>query len=261
MGESPSTTSQPTDARVDRELTKLASHSQQLGQELYQLYRDYLTSLAQAIRHHGIHVCYHICTHYYPAAFLALDLNQQRGLQKSLRRTISNSVIDLLNQLQPLEEIWEPSILLAWQLNLEEAIAHTLPSLSKKLNHLLQQASVIPQQVPRQLLEAAAKVDEAGEGSAKHPNILSVLVEKNSAPAEDPPSIVPVHVIFLRLTEIEFADRQVMHGRKQINEFQSQLANLLRSYQRRAQQLQIKAAETAWHQSWFGEADADGAED
>lgn len=261
MGEPHTTAAHQTSAQVDREMANLTSRTQQLGQEIYQLYRHYLTSLAQAIRHHGIHACYHICTHYYPAEFLALEPNHQQGLQKSLRRTISNSVIDLLRQLQPVDQMTKPSQLIAWQQTTEEAIGHTLPSLSKKLNHLLQQARVIPQQVPRQVLEAAAKVEETGESNAKHPNILSVLVEKDAPHSFDntfdTTSIVPVHVICLRLAEIEFADRQVMHLRKQIHECHAQLANLMRSYQRRSHQLQIGAAEAAWHHSWFGDADSD----
>jgi hypothetical protein len=242
-------------AQINQEMSKLASRSQKLGAELYQLYGTYLTSLAQAIRHQGIQACYCMCTNCYPTEFLALAPSHQQKLQRSLRRAITNSIIDLLNQLQPTDQLDNPSQLLAWQDTLEEAIAETLPGLSKKMNYLLQQARVIAQQVPRQVLEAAAKVEATGESSANRPHILRVLVEQDAPDALDTSVVVPVYVIFLQLVDMEFADRQVMHLRQQMHTLESQLATLHHSYQRQLQKLQVGAAEAAWHHSWFGHAE------
>jgi hypothetical protein len=260
MGESRTASST---LQVQQQMAKLSSHSERLGAEVYQVYGNYLTSLAQAIRHEGIHACYHICTNCYPPEFLALEPSHQQKLQRALRRAITNSVIDLLSQLQPIESgghganepLHDPRQLLVWQETLEDAISHTLPSLSKKLNYLLQQARVIPQQVPRQVLEAAAKVESTGESHANRPHVLSVFVEQDVPDSPDATVVVPVHVIFLQLTELEFADRQVMHLRKQIHTLEVQVASLHHSYQRQLQKLQVGAAEAAWHQSWFGNAE------
>jgi hypothetical protein len=242
--------------QIDQEMAKLKSRSQRLGTEIHRIYSDYITSLAQAVRHQGIHACYHICTNCYPAEFLVLEPSHQQRLQRSLRRAITNSVIDLLSQLQPIDQLQTPSELLDWQEEIEEAISHTLPSLSKKLNHLLQQARVIPQQVPRQVLEAAAKVEATGESLANRPHILKVLVEQDAPDSLDDTVVVPVCVIFLQLAEMEFADRNVLHLRKQIHTIQGQLANLHHGYQRQLQKLQVGAAEAAWHHSWFGSAES-----
>ncbi len=242
-------------AQIDQEMAVFSSRSQQLGIKLYQLYSNYITSLAQALRHQSINACYHICTNCYPPEFMSLAPSHQQKLQRSLRRAITNSVIDLLSQLQPTDDLYNPNQLLVWQETIEEAMSHTLPSLSKKLNYLLQQARVIPQQVPQQVLEAAAKVENTGESSTIHPHILTVLVEQNSPDALDTTMVVPVHVIFLQFSDMEFADRQVLHLRKQIHTLEFQLASLHHSYQRQLQKLQVGAAEAAWHHSWFGHAE------
>ncbi len=256
MGES--LTAQNT-AQINQEMARLGSQSQQLSTKLHQVYSQYLTSLAQAVRQQGIQACYHICTSCYPPDFLALTPSYQQKLQRSLRRAITNSVIDLLSQLQTIKYPEDPSELLAWQSDIEEAISHTLPSLSKKLNHLLQQARVISPQVPRQILEAAAKVEMLGESSVHRPHILSVLIEQDALDVEESSAVVPVQVIFLQLVDLEFADRQVMHLRQKIHALQGQLATLQHSYQRQLKKLQVGAAEAAWHQSWFGQTEPEPA--
>jgi hypothetical protein len=234
------------------ELSKLIDQSQVLGDELYQLYGNYLTALAKALNHQAIQASYHICTTCYPSDFLQLDGVEQQRLQRALRRAITNSIIDLLSQRQPIKDLHSPQQLVSWMQTTEEAIEHTLPRLSKKLNYLLQQARIIPQQVPRQLLEAAVKADEVGDSSSKRPNILSVLVEKDSKEDAEATFIIPVHVIFLRLAEIEFAAIELTKFRQQLHETRSKVADLRRAYQHRQRQVHSAAAESAWHQSWFG---------
>jgi hypothetical protein len=242
-----------SDQNLANDLLKLANRSHDLGEEIYQLYRQYLTALAKALRHHSIQACYQLCTSCYPMEFLELKPSQQQRLQQSLRRAITNSIIDLLNQLQPMTEVPSPNELNTWLHNIEEAIGMTLPGLSKKMNHLLQQAQVVPQQVPRQLIEAAVRADEISDGGeAKRPNILSVLVEKDSKEDTESTVIIPVHVIFLRLAEIEFADLDLSKLRHQIHELRSKIADLRRTYKHRQRQAQGQAAAAAWHQSWFG---------
>jgi hypothetical protein len=249
----------PTEPTND--LAKLADRSQALSDEVYQLYSRYLTALAKALRHQSIQACYLLCTNCYPTEFLQLDASQQQRLQRSLRRAITNSIVDLLSQLQPITSIQNPSQLSNWLQNTEEAIGQTLPGLSKKMNYLLQQARVVPQQVPRQLIEAAVKADEISDGGGvKRPNILSVLVEKDAKDSSETTVIIPVHVIFLRLAEIEFADIELSKLRQQMHEMRSKVADLRRTYKHRQRQSQSAAAEKAWHQSWFGAADTDASE-
>jgi hypothetical protein len=245
-----------SDQNLANDLVKLADRSHDLGQEIYQLYRQYLTALAKALRHNSIQACYHLCTNCYPLEFLELEPSHQQRLQRSLRRAITNSIIDLLKQLQPIADVPSPLELSAWVHNIEEAVGLTLPGLSKKMNYLLQQARVVPQQVPRQLIEAAVKADDISDGGGgKRPNILSVLVEKDSKDDPENTVIIPVHVIFLRLAEIEFAEIELSKLRHQIHEMRSKVADLRRTYKHRQHQAQGKAAAVAWHQSWFGSED------
>jgi hypothetical protein len=239
-------------------IAQLQAQTRTLAGELHQSYGNYLTALAQAVRHHSIQAVYYLCTQVYPEAFLKLDASQQQGLQRSLRRTITNSVIDLLSQLQIPKDITEPAQLLESCRELEEAIEHSFPSLSKKLNHLLQQAQIVPQQLPRRILEAALRLEEVSDYPQHHPNILTVTIDKESSHQSERPPTQTMQVIFLRSGDMEFSDLKLSRLRQELQALQGKVASLRRNYQHRQHQSQGAAATVAWHQSWFGlETDTD----
>ncbi|HEY9873125.1 MAG TPA: hypothetical protein V6D12_06800, partial [Candidatus Obscuribacterales bacterium] len=148
-------------------------------------------------------------------------------------------------------QISNPEQLAEWQENLEKAIAHTLQALSVSTNRLLQQAGILPHQVPEAVLEAAAKAEAAGESVAGPPNLLNLLMEKENSQNSEGSTVTQIIAVQMRLTEIEFADATVMAGRNQIRQLSSRLHTLRREYQKKQRERTIAEAETAWRTSWF----------
>jgi predicted translin family RNA/ssDNA-binding protein len=71
---------------------------------------------------------------------------------------------------------------------------------------------------------------------------------------EDPneyPQIVRIHSLYLRLTEVEFADVNVLGLRKNIDRLANKISTLKREYLKKQQELKIAEAESAWRSSWF----------
>jgi hypothetical protein len=145
-----------------------------------------------------------------------------------------------------------PIELLHWQHNLEEAIAHSLKTLSLEVNCLFQEAGVLPQKLPVPLLEAATTASETvAEIAVGPPNLMNLLIEtENPSEAEDS-SMTQLFAIQLRLSEIEFADANVRSARNQIRQLEGKVHLLGREYQKKQRERIIAEAEAAWRSSWF----------
>jgi hypothetical protein len=267
--------------QVEQDLTKLRMASSQLGIELTTVYKSYFASLASTLKQQSIQGCYYLCTNGYPEAFLKLSYNQRSQLLKTLQRVINNAVVDLVVQIEPsartnddddeptgeltaiptLPKDWfaTPTSLSTWQKQLEEEISHSLKEISYKVNLLLQQGQVLPQNIPKPILEANPQADRQGGSIMNIPNLLSVLIEQEDPTAEklidrqedDAPNVLQIHSLYLRLTEIEFSDGTVLSCRKQINQLVNKISVLQREYLQKQQELKIAEAESAWRNSWF----------
>jgi len=266
--------------QVEQDLTKLRMASSQLGIELTTIYKSYFASLASTLKQQSIQGCYYLCTNAYPEAFLKLSYNQRSQLLKTLQRVINNAVVDLVVQIEPsaqtndddeptgeltaiptLQKDWfaTPTSLSTWQQQLEAEISHSLKEISYKVNLLLQQGQVLPQSIPRPILEANPQADRQGGSIMNIPNLLSVLIEQEDPNAEkltdrqedDVPNVLQLHSLYLRLTEIEFSDGTVLSCRKQINQLVNKISVLQREYLQKQQELKIAEAESAWRNSWF----------
>src|SRR5579883_202981 len=153
-----------------------------------------------------------------------------------------------------------PMHLARWREELEHAIVAELRTASHAANRLLQQAGILPQKLPEPVLEAATKA-EIPEARAGTPNLLNLLIETrsgNAAAAEAPddtqePSVMHIVAIYLRLTEIEFADPTIAAARSKIRSLFAQLKTLGREYQKRQHERSIAAAQAAWRSSWTEE--------
>jgi hypothetical protein len=266
--------------QVEQDLTKLRMASSQLGIELTTVYKSYFASLASTLKQQSIQGCYYLCTNGYPEAFLKLSYNQRSQLLKTLQRVINNAVVDLVVQIEPsartndddeptgeltsiptMPTDWfaTPTSLSTWQQQLEEEISHSLKEISYKVNLLLQQGQVLPQNIPKPILEANPQADRQGGSIMNIPNLLSVLIEQEDPTAEklidrqedDVPNVLQMHSLYLRLTEIEFSDGTVLSCRKQINQLVNKISVLQREYLQKQQELKIAEAESAWRNSWF----------
>jgi hypothetical protein len=189
--------------------------------------------------------------------------------------------------IMPIDWFATPTSLSTWQQNLESEIAHSLKEISYKVNLLLQQARIMPATIPKPILEASAQADRQGESNVSIPNLLSILIEQEpdeqefedltsdraigqsprfanvsngndrsvsialDAEGDDFPQIVQIHSVYLRLTEIEFSEVNVLSLRKNIDRIVDKVKLLRREYLQKQQELKIAEAESAWRNSWF----------
>ncbi|HEY9850601.1 MAG TPA: hypothetical protein V6D28_14135 [Leptolyngbyaceae cyanobacterium] len=145
----------------------------------------------------------------------------------------------------------KPEQLTLWQEKLEKAIVKRLQKLSRDSNRLLHQAGILSKKLPEPLLEAAAKVEAAGESMPGPPNLLNLVIETESDPDSQTSTVTHLVAIHLRLSEIEFAEPTVATGRQQIRSLSAKLSNLRRDYQKKQREKAVAEAEAAWRSSWY----------
>jgi hypothetical protein len=285
--------------QVGQDLHHLQGASSKLGTELTAAYKSYFNTLAPTLKQQSIQSCYYLCTTCYPEAFLKLNYNQRSHLLKTLQRVIGNVIADLVVHIEPvalgnnddeptgeltsmpvmpIDWFATPTSLLTWHQNLEAEITHSLKEISYKVNLLLQQARVMPANIPKPILEASERADRQGETNVNLPNLLSILIEQESdeqplddasgektmvsngtesiaididSDDDDFPQIVQIYSLYLRLTEVEFSDANVLSLRKNIDRLVDKNKMLRREYLQKQQELKIAEAESAWRNSWF----------
>lgn len=288
--------------QVEQDLHKLRTSSREIGRELTAAYRSYFGCFAPTLKQQSIQGCYHLCTNFYPEAFLKINYDRRAQLLKTLQRVIGNAIANLSVHIEspsqtsssndddeptgeltalpatPIDWFETPSSLSTWQRNLEEELNHSLKEISYKLNVLLQQAQIMPPNIPKPILEANPEADRQGGNTANIPNLLSVLIGQNGDRQEeehddegededeedaldaamekliqrrDPATIIQIHSLYLRLTEIEFSNVTVLTLRKNISQLTNKVKILNREYTHKQQELKIAEAEAAWRNSWF----------
>jgi hypothetical protein len=286
--------------QVGQDLHHLQAASSKLGTELTAAYQSYFTGLAPTLKQQSIQSCYHLCTTCYPDAFLKLNYNQRAQLLKTLQRVIGNVIANLVVHINspggsndndneqtgeltsipimPIDWFATPTSLVTWHQNIESEIAHRLKEISYKVNLLLQQARIMPANIPKSILEANNESDRQGESTVNIPNLLSIFIEQElneeqlnaeisktilqnsndrsisitvDSDEEDFSQIVQIHSLYLRLTEVEFSDVNVLSLRKNIEKLVDRSRTLRREYLQKQQELKIAEAESAWRNSWF----------
>ncbi len=289
--------------QVEQDLHQLRTSSREIGRELTAAYRSYFGCFAPTLKQQSIQGCYHLCTNFYPEAFLKINYDRRAQILKTLQRVISNAIADLSVHIEspsqkstgddddeptgeltalpavPIDWFETPASLSTWQQNLEEALNRSLKEISYKLNVLLQQAQIMPPNIPKPILEANPEADRQGGSTANIPNLLSVLIGQNGDRQEeerddeqdededpedaldaamerliqrrDPATIVQIHSLYLRLTEVEFSNATVLTLRKNISQLTNKVKILNREYTHKQQELKIAEAEAAWRNSWF----------
>lgn len=149
-----------------------------------------------------------------------------------------------------------PERLARWRAGVERSLAQTLRRVSREANHLLQQANILPKELPEVLLEAASKAEEVTETVASTPNLLNLLVETDDeeraeAETPSPPALTHIVAIHLRLGEIEFTDSTVALWRQKLRNLSARLQALGKEYHKKQRERAIAEAEAAWRASWF----------
>lgn len=252
--------------QINREIAALEATVKEVATELENAYISYLTSLGQAVTKQLMLASYHVCTQGYPKQFVSLSFNQRQQLQQDIRALTQKAAEQLLQHTQvehPLEfsflveeepiSFSNPLELMKWQHKVENAIAHTLKTLSSQTNSVLQAAQILPNNLPlTPLLEAAtSSPDDTPEVITGLPNLLNLLIETDSDNEAQESNVTQIVAIHLRLIDIEFADSTVRAKRNQIRNLSTKVSKLEREYQKKQREKDVAEAEAAWRGSWF----------
>ena len=126
---------------------------------------------------------------------------------------------------------------------------------SQSANILIQKTGVLPKKLPEPVLIAATAAAASSESSSNMipspPNLLNLVIEISDEEDSEDSSFTQIMAIYLRLSEIEFADAILLSERKGIRSILVQLNKLGREYQKRQREIKIAEAEAAWRASWF----------
>ncbi|MFM7364265.1 MAG: hypothetical protein ACKO11_07160 [Cuspidothrix sp.] len=272
--------------RIQKDITELEKAIRAIAEELKLSYTKYLNVLGPALQQQLILASYYLCTQGYPEEFLKLSLNQRQKLQQGIRKLGQETAAQLNLYIQPqLSEVVstepiseaqtqdieaqeqeknnsqlqmlnssDPIEIVQWQQNLEETIQETLKKVSQAANVFIQKTGILPQKLPEPILAAAAAAASSQSSSdliPSLPNLLNLVIEINDEEDSEESNLTQIMAIHMRLTEMEFADREVLARRKVIRNILLQLHKLGQEYKKRQKELKISEAESAWRSSWF----------
>lgn len=159
-------------------------------------------------------------------------------------------------QAKTIETLDNPEELLYWAKQVEIGIREELERISKETNQLLQNARILPSQLPAKVLEIAMQAEEEGGTIGSAPNLLNLLVETDREDDKDASSsqshqITKLTAIHLRLSEMEFADPTLSLERKQIRSFLENISKIREQYRQKQREKAVAEAEAAWRASWY----------
>ncbi len=90
--------------RIEQDIANLEEVIRGIGQELQEVYSNYLESLGKSVSKQLILAIYHLCTQGYPDNFLKLSLNQKQKLQQNIRKLGKRSDLELKDLLNADED-------------------------------------------------------------------------------------------------------------------------------------------------------------
>jgi hypothetical protein len=144
-----------------------------------------------------------------------------------------------------------PHSLFQWQEEIEDAVLDLLKNASHAANRCLQGAGILSSTLPEPVLEIASKAEMIADQSAGTPNLLTLRLEAEDDRSQEEPLVTQLIVIHLRLSEIEFANPELLPWRTKIRDLSNRLNQLQREYKRKHREKAIAEAESAWRSSWF----------
>ena len=277
--------------QLREDLAGLGLNVTNLASELEEIYINYLKSLGDSVARQLILAGYQICTQKYPQSFLNLTFDQRSKLQQNLKKissifnqqlnehlsTINPKNLESIPNIQEVllkekdeekselesikieksldkasdEALINPDELIRLYLNLEHNIHQTLNDLSRLANNYLQKVKILPNKLPLKVLDMALQAEERGSVMSGSPNLINLLIEKESKEEEQQKDIASITAIRLHLSEIEFSDPTLNSYRNQIRSILAKLENLREQYHKKKQEYTIAEAESAWRSSWF----------
>jgi len=150
-----------------------------------------------------------------------------------------------------------PDKVKAWCYLQAEAITMILENVSTQANLLLQQAGVLPQELPQEMIDAAIQSEGAGTMSNRAPGVLHLMLELErkeqqdpSHPSDDENEVMQLAIVRLRVGELEFSAPSLNLKRRTLRNLEQQLQQLDEQYRKLNRERAIAQAELAWRSSW-----------
>ena len=181
-----------------------------------------------------------------------LQLNQQEINEYSEPETKSKDLTITKNDYQvDLSNNLTPEHLSKLHLAIDNCLEESLNELSRLANNYLQEASILPSQIPAKILEMAVESEEGPVVTNSPPNLLNLLIEKDSSSSQQKKNITQITAICLRVSEIEFIEPNLSNHRTQIRSLMDKIDQLSEVYLRTSKEYAIAEAESAWRASWY----------
>ncbi|ANV84804.1 hypothetical protein AWQ21_10685 [Picosynechococcus sp. PCC 7003] len=181
------------------------------------------------------------------------DKEKRRELSQLAER-IADSLAEMM-QGSPVEVSTDensPDYWLEWCKTIEKRIRRTLNQTSQAVNHQLQDAKILPENIPTTVLDMAIQADNQQHGGQMPSHLVNVVIEaelgKKKKKRKHRTHLTAVH---LKVSEVEFTEPGVSAQRRRLREQVDKLRNLQKYYQKAKQDLAIAEAEAAWRASWY----------
>lgn len=287
-------------ASIREKLRQLEAQTQELSDNFVQTYQQYIQRLDQVLQQQMILAIHQVCTHLYPDEFLQLNFSARQQFQRQvhhLARQLPTKLTSLFQHhgvqfpcvialppvmspdqtsaLAPAQCFNQPEDLVQWCRRVEQGLQLVLEELSHRANQLLQEAKILPNHLPPQVLAMALQAQENGMSinRSKIPHVLSLLVESShrSEPEQEEveegeereqgeedtqdSQVSRLIAIHLQLTDIEFTDSSLGLLRKQLRQLVDHLKKLHQYHHQLQRESRIAEAERAWQSSWSITAD------
>ena len=189
---------------------------------------------------------------------------------------------------ESLEEVnfENPEHLILWHKQIERKIKKILDSCSRKVNKYLQEARILPDRIPSQVIDLAMQADTAkgmqNQGKQQRiPHVLHLALEsegdksletrleeerprielKRKGTRSDtglpltssklPKDLVQISLLRLRLAELEYHNPLLNAKRGQIRNLMAKVKKLNNRYRDIKQEAVIIEAQAAWRSSWY----------
>lgn len=142
-----------------------------------------------------------------------------------------------------------------------EAITMILENVSSQANTVLQQAGVLPQELPKEMIDAAIQSEGAGTISNRAPGVLHLMLELERKDQQDQShssddeenEVMQLSIVRLRVGELEFSAPNLNTKRRTLRTLEQQLQQLDEQYRKLNKERAIAQAELAWRSSWHND--------
>lgn len=146
-----------------------------------------------------------------------------------------------------------PDNILNWSKLQEDAIALILENVSSQTNETLRESGILPQEFPKEMIDAALQAEGAGSMSNRAPGVLHLMLEverKNQQQKTENNEVMQLTIIRLRVGEMEFAAPSLNMKRRELRNVIQEIQQLQEQYHKLTKERAIAQAELAWRSSW-----------